>query len=219
VPAPRYNVWGYGVSVLPPPIIVTAPPAYVVDGAPPPPVGYEEPPPPSASAILSGDLMLGRELQLAGAQLAIEGQRLGVHFAYTAAFAPIDGTDDRVTLHLAQARMTYALIHTARSRLRLEFGAHLASAPDVTFLAPGIGLSAASRLIGPLGVEGRVFGNLWPYTQLDARAGVTLSAGPVGASFGMRALYLDDNGVLGAKNAGDTSDFFVGPSVLLAIAL
>jgi hypothetical protein len=38
-------------------------------------------------------------------------------------------------------------------------------------------------------------------------------------SLGMRALYLNDNGVLGAANADDTDDFMFGPSVLIAVAM
>ncbi|MET0384922.1 MAG: hypothetical protein ABW321_03135 [Polyangiales bacterium] len=216
-----YSTWGYGLVLVPPP----PPPVYPVqiDAGPSPDYGYgydgdQEPVPPFTTA-LSGDFMLGRGGQLLGAQLAVEGERLGFRAGYSALFVPIAGTDQSDTLHLAQAQLTYAVLASQRARLRAELGVHLASAPEVTFVAPGAGLSAAVQLAGPLGIEARVFGNVWPYTQLDARAGVTLGAGRVGFSAGIRSLYLSDNGVLGAVNAGDTSDHAWGPYFLLAVVL
>jgi hypothetical protein len=64
-----------------------------------------------------------------------------------------------------------------------------------------------------------VFGNVYPYTELDARLGLVWSGSVASVLGGVRALYLNDNGALGAANAGDTSDFFVGPFIGLALAL
>lgn len=210
---PGYHVWGYGFAVLPPPtIIVDSPPVEEYPNAPPPT-------PPVAVAALAGDLTIAGSGPLLGAQLSIEGERLGFVFAYTAALAAIPGTQDFDALHLAQGHLTYALLTGERGRLRAELGAHLAVAPEMTFLAPGGGLSAALGLVGPLGVEARIYGNFWPYTQIDARAGLTLASHSVGFSAGARALYLNDNGRLGEANADDTDDLFFGPYVSLALAL
>jgi hypothetical protein len=206
-----YPVWGYGFGYV-------APAPVYIDGQPPAPYSeYSDEP--MVAAAFAGDLTLGSPGPLLGLQLSIEGERLGVLFAYTAAFAPIADTPDFDLLHLGVGHLTYAFIATERVRVRAEVGLHVAAAPLVTFVAPGAGLSAAFGLAGPLGLEARVFGNVWPYTQLDARAGLTLTLGSLGLGAGVRGLYLNDNGVLGGTNAGDTSDTFLGPYATLAIAL
>jgi hypothetical protein len=211
-----YPVWGYGFGYVPSypvaPIIVDGQyqtqPAYGT---------YDDER--MVAAAIAGDFTVGTTGPLLGAQLSIEGERLGVLFGYTAAFAPIAGTPQFDTLHLLLGHFTYAFIASERVRVRAELGLHIADAPLVTFVAPGVGLSAAFGLAGPLGLEARVFGNAWPYTQLDARAGLTLTLGSIGLGAGLRALYLSDNGVLGETNAEDTSDKFIGPYVTLAVAL
>jgi hypothetical protein len=208
-----YPVWGYGFGYVP--SYPVAP--MVVDGQPAPTGVYEDAP--VAVAALAGDLTVGTTGPLLGLQLSIEGERLGVLFGYTAAFAPIAGTPQFDTLHLLLGHLTYAFIKSERIRVRGEIGLHIADAPLVTFVAPGAGLSAAFGLAGPLGLEARVFGNAWPYTQLDARAGLTLTLGSIGLGAGVRALYWSDNGVLGSVNEQDTSDKFIGPYLTLAVAL
>jgi hypothetical protein len=206
-------LWGYGFGYVP--SYPVAP--IIVDGQPAPLEVHPEPR--TVGAALAGDLMFGGSGRpLLGLQLSIEGERFGFLAGYTAAFAPIDG-GGWDTLHLALGHLTYAFVATERFRLRAEAGVHIAGAPLVTFIAPGAGLSAVLALAGPLGIEARLFGNIWPYTQIDARAGLNVSFGSAGLGAGIRALYLNDNGVLGAVNAGDTSDSFLGPYVTLALAL
>lgn len=215
-----YRVWGYGFGYVPPYAVAAAP--VVVDGQSGQPPQLAQPyadEPPTAAAALAGDFTLGGAGPLLGLQLSIEGETLGILLAYTAAFAPIDDTGQFDTLHLATGHLTFALLSGARGRLRGEVGVHIAAAPEVSFVAPGAGVSAVVGLFGPLGMEARVFGNVWPYTQLDARAGLSLSLGGVGLGAGVRALYLNDNGVLGEVNAGDTDDLFIGPYATLAVAL
>ena len=216
-PAWGYPVWGYGFGYVAP-AYPLAPPAVIVDGQP---IAAEEqyPSGPAVAVAVAGDVTSSAAGPLLGAQLSVEGQTLGFVLAYTAAFPPIGGTTDTDTLHLAAAHMTFALWSGDRGRLRGEVGVHLAAAPLATFVAPGVGLSAAFGLVGPLGVEARVYANAWPYTQLDSRAGLALSFGGIGLGAGIRALYLNDNGALGDANAGNTSDTFVGPYATLAIAL
>jgi hypothetical protein len=220
---PRYQVWGYGYAVAP---------TVVVTGPPPPPIDEngefrerEQPvPPPSVVSAVAGDLTLAGTSTMLGALASFEGSRFGFVGAYTGVLSPSQdsnpyGNNSVDVLHLAQARLSYALISGERGRLRAELGAHLAVAPDVTFLAPGVGLSGVLGLGGPFGIEARVFGNAWPYSQIDARAGFTVASAKVGLSVGYRTLYLNDHGVLGNANAGATSDFYRGPYVSLAFAL
>jgi len=208
-----YPVWGYGFGYVP--SYPVAP--LVVDGQPAPAGSYADDR--MVAAAIAGDLTIGTTGPLLGAQLSIEGERMGVLFSYTAAFAPIAGTPQFDTLHLFVGHFTYAFIASERLRVRGELGVHIADAPLVTFAAPGAGLSAAFGIVGPLGLEARVFGNAFPYTQVDARAGLTLTLGAMGLGAGVRALYLNDNGVLGPVNEEDTSDKFIGPYVTLALAM
>lgn len=214
---PNYHVWGYSFGYLPPP----PPPAaeVIVDAVPPGAEGYYQEPPPRVASALAGDLTFGGRGFMLGTQLSWEGRRLGFLLGYTAAFAPVAGTPEYDTIHLPLAHLTYAVLSGERGRLRVEAGLHAAVAPEVMFMAPGLGVSGVLALAGPLGLEGRVFGNFWPYTQIDARAGLALGFGALGLSIGMRALYLNDQGALGEVNAGDTSDSFYGPYVNLAVAL
>jgi hypothetical protein len=218
---PRYQVWGYGYAVAP---------TVVVPGPPPPPIDEdgefrtsEQPmPPPSVVSAIAGDVTLAGASTMLGGLASFEGARFGFVGAYTGVLTPADGnaySNSVDVLHLAQARLSYALVSGERGRLRAELGAHLAVAPDVTFLAPGVGLSGVLGLGGPFGLEARVFGNAWPYSQIDARAGLTVASAKIGLSLGYRVLYLNDHGVLGAANAGATSDFYRGPYVTLAFAL
>lgn len=209
-----YPVWGYGFGYVP---SYPVAPMVVDGGQPASSARYEDER--MVAAAIAGDLTVGTTGPLLGAQLSIEGERMGMLFGYTAAFAPIAGTPQFDTLHLLLGHFTYAFIASERVRVRGEVGLHIADAPLVTFVAPGAGLSAAFGLAGPLGLEARLFGNAWPYTQLDARAGLTLTLGGVGIGAGVRALYLNDNGVLGRVNEENTSDKFIGPYMTLAIPL
>jgi len=215
-----YRPWGYGLQWQP--LVVAPAPVVVVDTEGAAPV-YEEDPagsaPDDVEVTLTGDVALTRDAQLLGTQLVIDGRHIGGVLGYTAVFLPVEGGEPPDRLHLMHARLSWPLAATPRFRMRAELGAHAAVAPLASFFAPGLGVSAALALIGPLGLEARVFGNAWPYTQVDARAGVTLSFRRVGLSVGWRALYLNDQGRLGDANAGDTDDFFSGPSLVLALAL
>jgi hypothetical protein len=206
----------YGYFVAPPPVI-----AYDEDADHVPPTAAESSEPLlSISTMVDGDATFAGDTSLLGARALFEGQRFGVALAYTGVLSPTtDGTPGIDVFHLAKAHLTYALVSTPRGRVRAEVGVHVAAAPEVTFLAPGFGVSAALRLFGGFGLETRVFGSVFPYTELDARGGLVWSSRVVSVLGGMRTLYLNDQGALGAANAGDTSDLFFGPYVGLALAL
>jgi hypothetical protein len=170
-------------------------------------------------AVWTNEGMLSSNGGLLGTRLLLEGQPLGVSLAGSALFLPIEGSQDHDAVFLGQVRMTFLLAASPLGRLRAEAGAHVAAAPLVSFVAPGVGLSGTIHLSGPWGLELRAHGNLWPYTELDVRSGLTVSVDTVGVSVGARALYLNDKGVLGAVNADDTDDFVAGPYVALAILL
>ena len=163
-----------------------------------------------ATAAQSGGLL--------GLRFAVE-EGVGVAFDYTLALAPIEGSSQLDSIHLLHLRMLWVLVAGPGGRLRVEAGGHLARAPLVTLFAPGLGLSGEVTLGGPIGLEARAQGSLWPYTEVDVRAGLTLGSRGFCLSLGGRALYLNDNGVLGAVNADDTDDFFAGPYLGLAVLL
>lgn len=206
----------YGYFVAPPPVVVYDP---NVDQVPPTAADPDAISLP-ISTMLDGDATFAGSTSMLGAHAAFEGQRFGVSLGYTGVLSPTtDGSAGVDVFHLAQAHLTYALVSSPRGRIRAEVGAHMAVAPDVTFVAPGFGMSAALQLYRGWGMETRVFGNVYPYTELDARLGLVWSGSVASVLGGVRALYLNDNGALGAANAGDTSDFFFGPYIGLALAL
>jgi len=182
-----------------------APPTYVAE--------------PTVMLTASGELTLVAPATMLGVQAAVEGPRLGFQLAYTNLSAPYDEWGHNDVYHFVQSHLTYALYASDRGRLRAEFGAHVAVAPDVTFVAPGVGVSTEFGLVGPFGIEARLYANVWPFTQLDARGGLTIGGSHLVVRIGARVLYVDDNGVLGAANAGATSDLYYGPYLSLGVAL
>jgi hypothetical protein len=153
---------------------------------------------------------------LLGSRLSLEGARLGIVTDYAAALVPLENATRFDAIHLLHARATLLLASSPRGRFRIEAGGHLAFAPLASFVAPGFGASGSWCLVGVYGVELRAQGQLWPYTELDLRAGLTVDGPGAGMSFGFRALYLNDNGALGAVNADDTDDLFLGGYVTVA---
>jgi hypothetical protein len=214
VVAPRFGYLGY--SPLPPAVLIGPPPASYPDA--------EEdditPRRHTASSLDLGVTVAQDDTTMFGARVLFEGAAYGASLGYTAIVSPAtDGSPAVDTFHLANVHMTVALLSGERGRLRAEFGAHLAVAPDVTFVAPAAGLSGSLALGAGFGLDARVTGNCWPFTEVDASAGLLWANDTVAVLAGARALYLNDNGALGAANAGDTSDFFYGPYAGLAFAL
>jgi hypothetical protein len=209
---PAYPV--RGLAYVPPSYGVVAVGPRAVDVAGRAAYADSEPQQPTAAVTLDADLGLSNAAVTVGVHAFAEGERHGISLGYTGLFR----TDAHEEIHLAQGHFSYALISGLRGRLRAELGLHLAFAPDVTFVAPGGGVSGVVELGGGFGLEGRLYGNFWPYTQLDARGGVVWAQHSLAVLLGARALYLDDKGALGAANAGATSDFFFGPYLGFALA-
>lgn len=150
-----------------------------------------------------------REGSAAAFTLGIEGRRWGVAgVASSMRLAADDGTDTEDGIQLYSAHLTYALLSSDQGRLRVEGGAAIARAPDVTFVGPSIALSFERCLFGALDVEGR--GQLVPvpHLQMDAQVGLALHLGVLNVRGGMRWLVLDDRGHVDGEQHRDV---FTGP--------
>jgi hypothetical protein len=199
-------------------LIVIPASAAVVSSYPPPADNLEENTEQPVAANLAFDVGWLNAGPALGVHTYLEGYRAGVALGYTGIFRTdsLAGSDEQI--HLVSAHLTYALLTSEHGRLRAELGLHIAGAPDVTFVAPGVGVSGVVELVGGFGLEARCYANVWPYTQFDTHAGFVWADRNFAVLWGGRAIYLDDNGVLGAANAGATSDFFFGPYVGFALA-
>jgi hypothetical protein len=141
--------------------------------------------------------------------LGIEGRRWGVAgVASSMRLGADDGTDTEDRVQLYSAHLTYALLSSELGRLRVEGGAAIARAPDVTFVGPSIALSFERCLFGALDVEGR--GQLVPvpHLQMDAQVGLALHLGVFNVRGGWRWLVLDDRGHVDGERHRDV---FTGP--------
>jgi hypothetical protein len=221
-----YNPWGYGIGYVPP----VPPPGLMPGSALAPGVAAESltysdrdvPEPPNYHTVLTGDLVFGGDKLVAGLGLLVEERLLGVRASLDVIALPSYENGERQytdSVYVGQVRGTVALVALPQVRLRAEAGVHFAVAPEVSFVAPGLGTSLAINLTSLLGLDLRLNGSIWPYTQVDARASATLAINRFGLSAGVRSLYLNDDGALGEANAGDTSDHVWGPYVALAIVL
>jgi hypothetical protein len=146
-----------------------------------------------------------------GLAAAIEGERLGFSVgASNILVLADDGTDTIDKIGLLDLMLTYSILSGPNGRLRLEGGGMAAFAPDVTMMAPGVGVSATVGLLGPIGAEGSMRLAVFPYRQLNAFAGPTLTLGPLNLRAGMRLISLNDNGIV---DGVVHQDAFIGPYV------
>lgn len=202
--------WGYGY--------------YPVWGAFAGGVGYSDdrgvPQPESPSVVTTvGASVQG--LTMGGAALAlhagIEGHRFGFNANLHSVAVPSDtsryGTD---AIHLFDAHLTYALLSGPNGRLRVEGGLDSAFTPDITMFGPGLAVSGALGLFGPVSMEARLGWTAYPFTQVDAMAGLTVALGPVGLRGGWRTTYLNDRGWV---DGTPHEDVFSGPYIGLSLAL
>ncbi len=145
-------------------------------------------------------LALAASLEVDRWSLSISGQHLSV--------AADDGTNGDDTLQQMGARFGYALLVGSRGRMRAEVGADLIFAADVTLLGPSVGFSGMVWIAGPLALEGSVSGSVFPFWQLDGRAGIVIGIGALGFRLGWRTQLLDDQGVV---DGVVHRDVFMGP--------
>ena len=150
-----------------------------------------------------------------GLDAALEGRHVGF-FLEAAALPSVAGE----AFVVADASVGLSLLSGEAGRLRLELGALSAilansSGSGLAAAAPGVGVSGALAVAGPLLFTGRVRGAAWPYVRAEGQAAALLALGPVGIQLGWRTLYVAD--AYDLASAG--SRFFSGPYVGLELAL
>lgn len=164
----------------------------------------------------SGQLLaMGSRLGF-GADLVLEGRQLGFFLEAAALPSAVPGESFAV----ADASLGISLLSGEAGRLRVEVGALCAVLPEASgqgmaAAAPGVGVSGALAVAGPLLLTGRVRGAAWPYVRAEAQAAALLALGPVGLQLGWKTLLVADAWQM--ANAG--SRLFSGPYVGLELAL
>jgi hypothetical protein len=151
-----------------------------------------------------------------GADLALEGRHVGIFLEAAALPSAVVGE----SFVVADASLGFSLLSGEAGRLRVEVGALCAVLPSASGqglagAAPGVGVSGALAVAGPLLLTGRVRGALWPYVRAEAQAAALLALGPVGLQLGWKTLLVSD--AWQVANAG--SRLFSGPYVGLELAL
>ncbi len=127
--------------------------------------------------------------------IGLEGRRFGVDARITGmGLEADDGSDETDALTLMEAHLTWALVSLERVRLRAEAGVSSASAPDISFVGPSLGMSLEACMAGPLDFEARVQATPFPYRQVDASAALALHLGALVLRGGYRGMVLDDAG-------------------------
>ena len=188
-----------------------------------PPQGAGPPPESTVVATFGAQAQLVQGGAALGADLAVEGRRLGlvVDFNNMVLQAP-DGSVNSNSLRLLNAHLTYALIADPHGRLRLEAGVDSAFTPTQIMVGPGVGASAGLGLMGPLGVDASLRFTPWPYQAIDGMAGLTLNFGPLGVRGGYRYTWIDAAPVtnVSVPNPQNGSGVgFAGPYLGLALAI
>jgi hypothetical protein len=151
-----------------------------------------------------------------GINASVEGERLGMNISgQHLSVAADDGTNGNDTLQQLSAKVSYALIVGPQGRLRAELGVDMVFAADVVLLGPTIGFSGTVWLAGPFALEASLYGSVYPFYQLDGRAGLVIGLGSLGIKLGWRAQMLDDRGVV---DGVAHRDLFTGPYAGLGFA-
>jgi len=145
-----------------------------------------------------------------GAELVLEGRSLGLFLELAA--LPL-GTAEAALL--ADASIGVTALSGEAGRLRVEVGALTAVVPGMAAAAPGVGVSGALAVLGPVLLTGRVRGALWPYLRAEAQAAAVVALGPVGLQGGYRAVFVRD--LFGLASGGTHT--FAGPFVGLELVL
>lgn len=227
--------WAFLADVILTLLVDTRPVVYAAAPPPPPPPEQQQQPPPQAqqqpppyvarsrprqeptSSVRLG--VDGAAMNTVGglsAFLGVEGVRGGLDARAIGLLMPTDdGTQGTDNITLMNLHLTYALIATERTRLRIEGGISSAHAPDLTALGPSIALSLDAGLVGNLDLELRAQATPYPYRQLDTQAGLALHLNALVLRGGWRGLYLND---MGWVDDVVHEDAFGGPFVGLGFA-
>lgn len=156
----------------------------------------------------------------AGLQLGVgtEGRRWGLLANATGLWlAPEGGGPGTDRLQQVQLHATFSPYAHQSLRLRLEAGPDYVRAPDAQFLGLGLGASLEGCVLGALDGELRLSSTVLPYTDVDARAGLSLRLAAVSLRMGLRLAYLNDRGL---TQPGDPhSDTLFGPYFGLGLSL
>jgi hypothetical protein len=150
-----------------------------------------------------------------GVRLLVDGRRAGFVGGYDLI---VVGTDDGTrgvdAIQLLGGQITAALLDGRDGRLRRTGGVPAAFAPDIALVGPTLGASATLNLVGPFVLDAQLAVTPFPFTGVDARAGLGLELGPVQLSAGYRCTYLNDQGRVDGIAHGDT---FAGPYMGLGL--
>jgi hypothetical protein len=141
-----------------------------------------------------------REGAAVGLHLGLEGERFGGFVRASAlSLRAEDGSTVTDDLSVTELHLSMAVLKGRAGRLRLEGGLSIATAPDVTFVGPSVGLSSELYVVSSLALEARVQLTPWPYRQLDAAGGLVWYFGDLrllALRGGMRMLVLNDAGLV-----------------------
>jgi hypothetical protein len=146
-----------------------------------------------------------------GGLITIEGERWGVALSgYDIVVPADDGSYEIDHIGNLSGRLTFAFLSGQYGRLRMELGADVYFAPSIVMVGPTGGFSGVVWFGGPVGLEASVMVTPWPFTQVDARAGLALGLGQWGLRAGWRVQALNDRGLVDGVPHGD---LFTGPYV------
>jgi hypothetical protein len=154
-----------------------------------------------------------------GMHLGVEGEEVGALVRVSGLKLRAEeggGGEDQISV--VGVHLSWAALRSPSGRLRMEAGLSVASAPDVTFVGPSLGLSSELYLLDSLALEGRVHVTPVPYRQLDAAGGVVgyFLGNLVALRSGLRVLVLND---AGAVDGVVHQDVLPGPYVSVGLAL
>lgn len=152
-----------------------------------------------------------------GVNAGFEVDRIGGFIsAQHLSVATDDGSAGDDKLEQLSLRMGYSLYVGKQGRLRAELGADTIFAADVVVIGPTFGFSGTVWIWGPLAFEGSFHASVYPFWQLDGRAGLVVGIGALGLRVGFRAQLLDDQGIV---DGVAHRDVFMGPYAGLGFAL
>ena len=170
----------------------------------------------TANAELGALLIRGASGVTLGVNGTFEGERFGVVLnGQSIIVGADDGSDETDAIHQFTGKLTFAFLTGRYGRLRAEIGTDVIFAADAAFIGASLGVSGQVWIADSLAFEAGAWGTVYPFWQLDGRAGLVYGMGPVGLKLGIRAQMLDDRGLVDGQIH---RDFFVGPYAGVGVA-